>query len=188
MGCGGGATEFSVRSMRVHVETGDINHWLRAIVVFLTEGAFLVRAEVHTGTHPLDLAAHDGAVVIRTASFVGTLVLAVSLPRVLVSELHHALLFADLCFELPEFPVLLELLLFFEDDVIFQWRQVRADLQLNLLLSHVLEHLVLLVERQPLRIIDVSEFVVLPPVVLLLALLALPVVGLEVLLEGFVFA
>ena len=56
-----------------------------------------------------------------------------------------------------------------------------------LLLSHVLELLVLLIKRQPFGVIDISELVVLPPVVFLFALLSLAVVSFQILLEGLVF-
>lgn len=89
-------------------------------------------------------------------------------------------------FELLELLVLLKFSFLLLEQLGLQWWEVGADLQLDLLLGHVFELFVLLVQGESLGIIDIPELVVLSPVVFLLVLLSLLVVGLEVLLKRLV--
>jgi len=59
-------------------------------------------------------------------------------------------------FHLLQLLILLELLLLLLDQIIFQRREVGADLELDLLLGHVLKFFVLLVQGEALGVVDVS--------------------------------
>ena len=111
-------------------------------IVFISEGTELIESNI-LWTYG-KLATETGSIE-KLASFIWTLILACLLSTKLVSQLHHPLFFSDLGLELPEFSVLLKLLLLFLDDVILQWRQVWANFKLNLLLSHIFELFVLIV-------------------------------------------
>ena len=93
----------------------------------------------------------------------------------------------------PRF-VFFELLVFFKfffllnDQIIFQGRQVRAYFHLNLLLGHVFKFFVLLIKWKPFRVVHIPEFVVLSPVVLLLALLSFSIICFDILLKCLVFS
>ena len=109
-------------------------------------------------------------------------------PIVFLEQLLMPLLLSELLLDLLQQLVLLELFLLFEYDLVLERRQVRTYFHLDLLLGHVLELLILIVKWQPFRVVDIAQLIVLPPVILLFALLPLAIVGLQVLLKGLILA
>lgn len=87
-----------------------------------------------------------------------------------------------------ELLVFFKFLLFFDDQIVFQWWQVRPYFHLNLLLRHVFEFFILVIQWKPFRIVHVPKFVVLPPVVLLLTLFSFSIISFNILLKSFVFS
>jgi hypothetical protein len=75
---------------------------------------------------------------------------------ILFQELLLSLLFSDFLFDLFHDLILLQLFLFFKNDIVFEWWKVGTNFHLNLLLGHVFEFFILSVQWEALGVINVS--------------------------------